>query len=97
MPQRICLNFQYFSEIPQWRKSAVTWPFIYIDHMDLAEGIPLHVVNAADAAEVEWKFDGEELRDVDDWFFKPDKSGFLQAEVKWEDGSSDVIIKQLKL
>ena len=79
------------------RKSAVTWPFIYMYDMNLADGILLHVVNAADAAEVEWKFDGKELRDVDDWFFKPDKSGVLQAEVKWKDGSSDVIIKQLEL
>lgn len=91
------LGKPYSHSVMTKRKSSVSWPFIYVNDMDLTKGFPLHVVNAAEAAEVEWKFDGKTLELTGDWFFKPNKSGELEAEVKWKDGSSDVIIKQLDL
>ena len=82
------------------RKSDVTWPYLYItDNARAAAttGIPLHVVNASEAAAIEWTFNDSPLQQPDDWFFRPDRSGTLQVEIIWEDGSSDIIIKRIIL
>lgn len=90
----------YKRSIMTKRKSDVTWPYLYItDNARAAAttGIPLHVVNASEAAAIEWTFNDSPLQQPDDWFFRPDRSGTLQVEIIWEDGSSDIIIKRIIL
>ena len=58
--------------------------------------IPLHIVNAADAAEIKWTFDGKEVNTQSGWF-KAKTNGTLKATVYWEDGSSDIITKEINI
>lgn len=72
---------------------AVSWPYMYIT--DISD-IPLHIVNAADAAEIKWTFDGKEVNTQSGWF-KAKTNGTLKATVYWEDGSSDIITKEINI
>ena len=55
------------------------------------------VWNGASAAQVRWYFDGKIIQRGSDGFFHPSKSGQLKAVVNWEDGSEDIIIKDIKI
>ena len=81
------------------RKPTVEWPYIYITDSDIQQetGLALHIVNASDAAEIEWQYNGSKITPDKDFFFRPNKSGTLKAIIKWEDGSTDTIIKTLNV
>ena len=81
------------------RNSAVTWPYLYISDnlITKGNGLPLHIVNSAEAAEITWEYDGKTITPAKDYHFYPSSSGSLKAAVTWKDGSKDIIIKNLEV
>lgn len=92
------------------RISAVTlsaranlYPFIYLKGLDYTPSglikagsrMPLQVFNAADAKEIKWYFKGAEASAGADGYYTLNQSGVLKAVVYWEDGSVDVLVKEL--
>jgi hypothetical protein len=79
------------------RVPAVSWPYIYMTDsvFKAGKGIALHVVNAE--GEVTWEYDGRELDPAKDYHFYPQTDGILKAIVTREDGSHDIIIKEIEL
>lgn len=82
-----------------------SFPFIYLKGADRnADGsfrsgsrIPLQVFNAAKAEEINWYFNGKAVEAGPDGYFIIPGSGVLRAEILWEDGSRDFIIKEIEL
>ena len=87
------------------RQPPVKWPYIIFGSAErnsdgtFASGsrIPLHVNNAADAAEVSWTFDGRTITHEGDGYYTLTRSGELKAAVQWKDGGVDIIIKKIKI
>ena len=79
------------------RKPTIDWPYIYIhdSRIKKSTGLPLHVVNASKAAEISWTYDDKDITPDKDLHFRPSQSGSLKAVVRWKDGSSDTIVKDL--
>lgn len=77
------------------RKPQVIWPYIYIPESEVkqGEGIALHVVNAT--GEVRWEYNGKSLDQCKDFHLYPTSGGTLKAIVTAEDGSSDIIVKEI--
>ena len=57
--------------------------------------IPLRVWNAPGAKEVKWTFDGSSIGLAKDGWYEVKRAGILSAEVIWEDGSSDIVVKKI--
>ena len=57
----------------------------------------LHVVNASGAKEILWEYSGNKINLEADQVFRPTGNGTLKATVMWRDGSSDIIVKDLKV
>ena len=57
--------------------------------------IPLRVYNATDAEGVDWYFNGSPISTGPDGHYTLDTSGVLKAVVRYEDGSKDIIVKNL--
>lgn len=80
-------------------------PHIYLNDVDRNEDgtfkpeakLPLIVYNAMEAKQVSWAFDGESITREEDCYYRITRSGTLSATVYWEDGSYDVIVKELKV
>ena len=81
------------------RISPVEWPYIYIDSdlWEQRQGIALYVANATEATKIEWTYDGTRIQADKDQLYHPDKSGTLKAVVKWKDGGTDIIIKEIRV
>ncbi len=81
------------------RKPPVSWPYIFItDSTGTAgKGLELYVVNASKAAAIEWFYNDTEVDAGLDTRLFPDESGTLKAVVSWEDGSKDIILKELEV
>ncbi len=84
---------------------AVKWPFIYMNGVvrnsdnTLPAGarLPLRVYNASDAAEIRWEFDGSTVTVGSDGYFTVEKSGILKAHITREDGSTEIIMKEITI
>ena len=80
-------------------------PYIYFgDASRNADGsfnkgtiIPLRVYNASGAEKIRWTFNGSEAKRDEDLYYRLTNSGTLKAYITWEDGSEEVIIKNLKV
>lgn len=80
-------------------------PYIYLKGSDRkADGrfekgakIPLRVFNAPAAAEVKWYFNGRRITAGADGYYTVTEEGRLKAELLCEDGSTDILIKEIKL
>ena len=59
--------------------------------------LPLKVFNAADAKEIRWKYNGVTIKPGKDLHYMIETSGVLEAYVFWEDESTDVIIKNIRI
>ena len=57
--------------------------------------IPLRVYNAIGAKNVSWTFDGAVINVDASGYYKVSESGVLKARITWEDGSVDVITKEI--
>jgi len=79
------------------RKPGVSWPYIYMPQTRRDNALALHVVGASEASEISWYYDDVPVNPGKDYIFRPDASGVLKAVVIWEDGSKDIIIKQLNV
>ena len=81
------------------RNSAVTWPYLYISDNKITKGngLPLHIVNSSEAAEITWEYDGKAVTPEKNYHFYPTAGGDLKATVIWKDGSKDIIIKKLEV
>lgn len=85
------------------RMPVTEWPYIYLGSMERnSDGTfpkgtrsPLRVYGAAGASEIRWKFDGNEIRHEGDGYYTINQSGILQAEIYWEDGSIDKVMKRI--
>ncbi len=80
-------------------------PYIYLSGSDRkADGrfvkgakIPLRVFNAPQASEVKWYFNGERISTEADGYYTITLEGTLKAEMLNADGSTDILIKEVKL
>ena len=82
-----------------------SYPYIYLKGSDRkADGrfekgakIPLRVFNAPKAAEVKWYFNGKRIQTGPDGYYSISEEGTLKAEMLLEDGSTDILIKEVRL
>ena len=61
------------------------------------KGLELYVVNASKAAAIEWYYNDTDIDTGLDTRFFPDENGTLKAVISWEDGSRDIILKELEV
>lgn len=62
-----------------------------------SDALPLRVWNATDAAEIKWYFDGRAVAPGGNGTFCPGRNGELKAVITWEDGSEDIILKEITI
>lgn len=84
------------------KKPVVDWPYIYMGTEAGADGrfkvgsrIPLRAYNVSDAASVHWTFEGKGISIAEDGYFTITSNGVLKAHVTWDDGSTDVLMKEI--
>ncbi len=85
------------------KQPAVNWPFIYMSGVATNSNgtipaggrLPLRVYNAGDAAEITWTFNGKAVTAGADGYFTVENGGILKAHIQWEDGSEDIIEKEI--
>ncbi len=85
------------------KEPAVGWPYIYMGGVVTnADGtlpfggkLPLRVHNAGGAAEITWTFNGKTVEAGGDGYFTVENGGILKAHIQWEDGSEDIIEKEI--
>ena len=81
-----------------------TYPYIYLRGSDRntdgtfvpGSKIPLRIFNATGMAEVRWFFDGSPVEAESDGYFTVRRSGTLCAEIYYEDGTEERIIKEIR-
>lgn len=79
------------------------YPYIYMKNVlrnpdgsfPAGSRLPLKVYNAVGAADIEWSLDGKVIRTGADGYYELLSGGLLKVVVSWEDGSRDVILKEL--
>lgn len=87
------------------RQDDDAMPYIYFGGVSRNEDgsfskgtiIPLRVYNASSAVSVKWTFNDSVVKREGDLYYKLMTSGTLKAYVTWEDGSEEVIIKNIKV
>lgn len=81
------------------------YPYIYMKNVKrnpdgtfpAGSRLPLRIYNAVGAKDVLWTFNGGWISVDASGYYKVKKDGELKAVVIWEDGSKDVIVKQIKV
>lgn len=79
------------------------YPYIYLKNVlrnpdgtfPSGSRLPLRVYNAVGAEQVRWFMDGNPVRTGADGYYTLTGSGLIKAVVSWEDGTEDVLIKQI--
>ncbi len=87
------------------KSPAVQWPYIYMGSINkntdgsISSGtkLPLRAYNAGGAEEVRWTFNGKDITVEADGYYRVKESGTLTAHVIWDDGSEDIIMKEIKI
>ena len=82
-----------------------THPYIFFKNIDFAEDgsiasgteLPLRVYNAPSVEKVHWSLDGKSISTGANGYYKATRSGVLKAVVKYNDGTTDIIVKNLKV
>lgn len=80
-------------------------PYIYLKNVQrqpdgtfpLGSRLPLRVYNAVGAERVDWTLNGKSVKVDADGYYTLKEGGCLKAVVHWEDGSEDVIIKEIRI
>ena len=83
--------------------SRNTIPFIFLGGAErnddgsfkMGSSFPLYVYNSIGAGEIRWTFNGKEPKLNDEGLFVVEGNGTLRAEVFYEDGSCDIIAKEI--
>ena len=81
----------------------VDWPYIYMNGVARnSDGtiphdspLPLRVINARDAAEITWSFNGKQIAVDGDQYYRVTGNGTLKAHIIWKNGGEDTIIKEI--
>ena len=79
------------------------YPYIYLKNVKrnpdgtfpADSRLPLRVYNAVGAENVSWTFNGKLVAPGPDGYYHIEKSGVLKAAVSWEDGSVDMVVKNI--
>ena len=87
------------------RKQSMAYPYIYLGNVRRADDgrfpagskLPLRLFNARDAKEIRWSFNDEPITVGEDCYYEIRYAGTLRAYVVWEDGSEEIIIKEINL
>lgn len=87
------------------KSPVVSWPYMHFGHLNRnSDGtfpsgsrIPLKLINAQDAAQVKWTFDDKEILPEPDHYYTLEDSGILKALITWEDGTEEIISKEITL
>lgn len=84
------------------KKPVVDWPYMYMGTQAQDDGtfksgskIPLRVYNASGAASVHWTLEGKGIYIGEDGFYTLSSGGILKAHITWDDGSTDVLMKEI--
>ena len=80
-----------------------TIPFIYFaggvrnkdGTFEKGARFPLYVHNAVEAEQIDWYFDDRPAVVDGEGMFTVNRNGTLRAEVRWTDGTTDVIVKEI--
>ncbi|MCR5351150.1 MAG: immune inhibitor A [Bacteroidales bacterium] len=80
-----------------------TYPYIYLNSTTRnADGsfpiggkIPLRIFNAPDVVEVHWTMDGKPIAPGQDGFYVLQSGGELRAKIRYADGTSETLLKQI--
>jgi hypothetical protein len=70
-------------------------PYIYLGSVE--RKLPLKVFNASEAECVKWRYNGAPISPGKDFYYDVRSSGKLEAEIQWEDGTSDVVVKNIRV
>lgn len=87
------------------KAAPVKWPYIYIGknradedgRIEVGTKIALMVYNTSEAEDISWTFNEEVIEPEADGYYTVQKSGELKAIVSWEDGSQDIIVKNINI
>lgn len=82
-----------------------SYPYIYLKgsgrkadgRFEAGAKIPLHVFNAPDAIETRWYFNGRNITAEADGYFTITQEGTLKAEMILQDGTTEILVKEIKL
>ena len=79
---------------------SITWPYLFVQNTDKvtpSTGIVAHVVNSIGAVQTDWSLNGKPLNIGPDYMIYPGESGKLVCEITWDDGSTDMIVKEITI
>lgn len=87
------------------RTAPVDWPYIFLGKnaanpdgtFSSGAKVALMVYNASEASNIRWTFNGSTIKPEGDGYYRVTESGTLKAFVDWEDGSQDIIQKNIKI
>ena len=82
-----------------------TWPYMHFGKTRRNSNgtflhdsrIPLKLINAQDAADIRWTFNDKEIQAEADHYYSLTSDGTLKAYITWEDGSEDIVVKEITL
>lgn len=81
------------------------YPYLYLGNVERADDgafplgtkIPLRLFNAKDAKKIRWTFNGNPVTVGTDCYYTITKKGTLRAYITWEDGSEEVVMKEINI
>lgn len=81
------------------------YPYIYLKNVKrnpdgtfpMGSRLPLRIYNAIGAKDILWTFNGGWICPDKSGYYKVRKDGELKAVISWEDGSKDVLVKEIKI
>ena len=87
------------------RKQSEGYPYMYLANVVRADNgafpvgakLPLRLSNAQGAKNIRWTFNGSPVSAGPDCYYVVSRRGTLRAHITWEDGSEDVIIKEINI
>ena len=92
-------------EIKTKTRMADARPFIYLNSVErnadgtfpAGAGIPMRVYNATDVSKIQWYFNDWRIYPGEDGYWKVTDNGTLKVEIWHEDGSREIIVKEIKV
>ncbi len=81
------------------KRPSVDWPVMALGNWNRSGEVllPLRLYNAGDAAEIRWTYNGVPVSRGGNGYFVPQQSGTLRADIIWNDGTEEAIIKEITI
>ena len=87
------------------RKQKEGCPYMYMANVKRTQNgafpvgamLPLRLFNAREAKEIRWTFNGSPVSAGPDCYYVVKRKGTLKAHITWEDGSEEVIVKEINI